>query len=37
MVKHILIALDEQEYRRLVKAKGTMTWAEYLLNGVNPA
>lgn len=31
MVKHVNIDLDNKDYEAIIKAKGKMTWREYLL------
>jgi len=33
-MKHILIHLDDHDYRLLMKHKGDMTWEQFLLLGV---
>jgi hypothetical protein len=33
-MKEIRIALEEQEYEKLMKAKGDMTWKQYMCKGI---
>jgi len=36
MVKEIKVAVDDADYEILIKAKGELTWREFLLLGVKP-
>ena len=33
-MKHIRLVLEDSEYKALIRAKGKMTWREFLLIGV---
>lgn len=33
-MKGLLITIDDKDHKKLVKAKGSMTWKEYLMRDI---